>query len=761
MWSPDDADVTVDIRKEQIETHSMQWRWMPPNLYFYVNFGTILHKDEDAPKTAPKVKIRPQLRDVEWEFFYNWMEARGFSGFEGDEEYTCNRDLKDYLDIKDDPEISEIKKEVMLDDIHKTAYKKDGSFKTYVPARKYLRKLFEKPMGDPVWENEARNLFMLGSRGFGKSYMVGVGIIAHTMLFDGMLRWDTELLKNPPEAEMVVGAALSDKSSDLISKAKRAIDHLPGEYGKYEDFRPAPFSKILKGSLQPNNGKNPWRHEYEKKVPGQGWKTFGTKTNMKHVIYSVENPEAAVGTRPLVMVIEEVGLLANVLDVHAGNETCLVDAETGLRFGSSIYLGTGGNMDKIRESEDIFRNPASYGFLEFDDEWEGRGKIGWFVPAQYAVNKFKDENGNTDYEAATRYLEDIRKEKRKGSSSSAIDKELMYRPMVPSEMFLTKRGNIFPIEELRKRLDEIKANSAYQTVGTPVNLFFDHNEKCGVNYKVVHDGNPLHDYPLKDSQSDREGCVVIYEFPYLIDGVCPPDMYIIGHDPYAKDDPEGESLGAVYVLKNAKYAQNGGHNEIVAEFVGRPYEGRHIINEIIEKLAMFYGGGPGMIYFENARGNVKEYFEKRKKLYLLAQQPRTILTKQPGYKKSSSITYGYPMDNKYVKIEAVRYARDWLVMERQEGGKTIRNLDKIWCKGLLEELIAFSMDEGNYDRAMAFFGCIVGLEETTNRYLEPEEDNGDVFDFVIHNPRVFKNQPVIIQENERSIQQLSETKDIL
>ena len=50
------------------DIENKNWRWMPPNLYFYVNFGTILHQEK---KGDPRIKIKPYLRDVEWEIFYN------------------------------------------------------------------------------------------------------------------------------------------------------------------------------------------------------------------------------------------------------------------------------------------------------------------------------------------------------------------------------------------------------------------------------------------------------------------------------------------------------------------------------------------------------------------------------------------------------------------------------------------------------------------------------------------------------------------
>lgn len=103
---------------------------MPGKLYFYVNFGTIKRNVNNA-----KVKSfgRPLLRDLEWEFFLNWEEARGFSGFELDEFESCSRTLKDFLDEEYD-----------VTDFIKNSYPNiitpKGTFKKYIPARDYLRK---------------------------------------------------------------------------------------------------------------------------------------------------------------------------------------------------------------------------------------------------------------------------------------------------------------------------------------------------------------------------------------------------------------------------------------------------------------------------------------------------------------------------------------------------------------------------------------------------------------------------------------------
>ena len=70
--------------------------WMPGNLYFYLNFWHIMLNP--TPNSRKKLG-RPFLRDIEWRIAYAWCEATGFSGFEGDSSFHCNRK---YGPIEDD-----------------------------------------------------------------------------------------------------------------------------------------------------------------------------------------------------------------------------------------------------------------------------------------------------------------------------------------------------------------------------------------------------------------------------------------------------------------------------------------------------------------------------------------------------------------------------------------------------------------------------------------------------------------------------------
>ena len=468
------------------------WRYMPPQLYFYANFGTILHKPVGAPRTAPRQKVRPNLDDIDWEFFYAWLIARGFSGFDGDEEFTCCRDVNVY------------EQDGLDYDIPSSAYTKDGKIKSYIDAKEYLLKTHYKMLGKPLYDNTALNLMVLGTRGGGKSYWMSQGCALHEVLFDGLKYYDPTN-KTVSTAEICVGSAIAAKSSEMLQKTQMGMDNLPGVWKKgTSEEVPAPFYRKMSGTLSPNNVKNPWKFEYEKKINGE-WKKVGSGSNIKHVVYTIENPEAAAGGRYSVSIVEEVGLTNNLLVIHGSNDATM---RIEHKFGSGLYGGTGGNIEKIIESEIIFRDPDGYDMVSFDDTWENSGKIGLFIPAHRGDRKYKDENGNTKEVEALREYEARREKKRKAKSSSALELEQMNYPLKPSEIFLNKAVNKFSVKDARAVLSELVSGN------TPDNSYKGHFTltDTGVSWVTTTD-TPIRDFPITNSNTNLEGCVEIFAMP--------------------------------------------------------------------------------------------------------------------------------------------------------------------------------------------------------------------------------------------------------
>ena len=683
------------------------YRYMTGPCYFYINFCKILDVNEE---TKSRRSIKPMLRDLEWEMSYLLLEARGFSGWREDEEYTSDLRVKEIE--KDSLKLKKYKR------LPKDCYKENGELKKFIEPRENIRKLHDTPKGPPLYYNQASNAMIFGARGGGKSYFIGIGNVLHEIIFDGAKYYTEEIIKKPHEVHCNIGSWESNKSSELCEKIELcmntfATDEDLGVWGdeSSDDYTPMPFYKSMSGSLAPNTK---WVHSYEKKVNGK-WLKFGSKSKVVHTNYK-DNPTAAAGGRYSIMVVEESGLHPSLTLTHNSNIGCT--QRDALKFGTLVYIGTSGDIEKVRESRKMFMDPEAYDIVAYDDDYENSGKIGFFVPAYYTAVEFKDDNGNTDVEAALAYYKERRAKALASKDAANYEGELMNYPIKPSEMFLTKKGNILPIGELEAQRANVimdRNRKLYYTVGE---LIFDSKAPRGIRFKADLDCKlkPIMEYPTPKNQ-DVEGALIVYEPPIeeLVNGkVVVPNIYILGVDPVDADTQGvGLSLTSIHVLKAPRDIQRWGGNELVASFIGRPYMGRDYSNEIMEKLAMWYGGHDRMISFERG-GNVKEYFQKKSKLNLLMTQPKTILSYKSG-ETSKVLLYGTPLKSFEQKYEAIAYLRDWLLEEyaTKDDGTIVRNLNLIRDTRLLEEMIAFDF-EGNFDSTLAFAECIIGLKEKYN-----------------------------------------------
>lgn len=540
---------------------------------------------------------------------------------------------------------------------------------------------------------------------------IAAWLTMHEWLFDGLTEY-IPASQVKTSADIIMGASDAKYSGETLGKAKIYLDMLPGTYETYDTKYPSPLSKKYKGSWGPSKD---IIAEYKKKVKGN-WEDVGTKSIIRHRTFK-DNPYAGQGSRNSLIIAEEIGAWGNFLECFSA----MVDNQQdgSFKFGSMFMWGTGGMMEEgVAAAMDIFYDPDKYNCITFEDIWEQKGQICFFMPAYLSLNDTKDRAGKTDLAKALAAIHDKREKLRSDKGSKErLQKEMQYRPIKPSEMFLTKTGNFFPIVELKNRLTLLEATVKPEVWAKKVRLVFDNKSSFGVSYEIDTQGEltPIDRHPWRGSS--KEGCVVLYELPvYDRNGVVPEGLYIIGHDPVATDSVTGESYACTWVMKTKKYWQHFGHDELVAVHVSRPYEGRSTINENLLKLSMLYGNAK--VYFENAVGNVKEYFEKMKRLDLLARQPTTVFNKKASFDgRGAAVIYGYPMSNRKIKLDAVQYVRDWLLEERgtDEQGNIVRNLDRIWDKALLQELIAYDLD-GNFDRVSALMGCVIGLNETHNQY---------------------------------------------
>lgn len=636
-------------RKYCIEGITVGGKYMPGNLYFYINFGTILLNKGENSKT--KVPAKPFLRDIEWEIFTSWAIARGLSGFIG------------YGNLGETRE----------DALHAL---RNGS----ITGNK-----------TPMYENEAKDLLIMGPREFGKSYSASQGIILPEWLFNGAKTYEPGKVET---TNIIVGAGDLRYGLDLISKAKLGYDFLSKQGIMFNGrYYPHPFYQTYDGSFSKEI-----TAQYKKKVGGK-WLEYGSKSKIKVVSYK-DNPYAGQGSRNSVMVKEEIGMFRGLIKAQ---EADLETMRQGtMKFGSCLYIGTGGSMEGgTLDSYRMFFDPTTYDLLEFNDTWEGKGKIAMFVSATKRPNQFKDENGNTKEEEATEYfLKERERLRNSKNGTQALSAHIQYNPLVPSEVFLRSSGNIFPTTEIKEHLAELETNSLYKDAEMICELIF--NSEGKVEPRLDNQLEPIREFPMSGkSNQDTSGAITIWHHPELDgNGEVPYGRYYLSLDPYRQEDAgRGASLGSIFVYDSIA-------DTLCAEYTGRPVT-LDKFYERCRKLALYYNG---MILYENEVTGTKQHFEHKNSLHLLMFQPEYIKDIIPGSKVER--TYGIHMVDK-LKDHGLLLLRDWL-QDEYEPGKM--NLRKIRSIPLLQELVLFDFDT-NVDRISSMIVMMYAIKENHKQFI--------------------------------------------
>jgi len=444
-----------------------------------------------------------------------------------------------------------------------------------------------------------------------------------------------------------------------------------------------------------------------------------------------DNADAARGKDAEDVFFEESGAFGTpglLKSSYAATQDCVMAG--AIKTGMITIFGTSGDMEGgTADYSDMFSRPEAFGLLPFQNIWDEDSidqKCGFFHPINWNMEGYYDEQGNSDTEGAKQLEIETRKALiHSGATSTEIQKRMQEKPLGPSEAFSAISVNNFPVVELKRQLELVKANELYKIKGTPVKMYFSGND---VKAEPILDGKVEPIYSYYNLPTDKRGCPVIYEYPVAN---APRGLYKIGYDPVRQDD--GTSLASIIIYKGT-HIGSAYRDTIVAEYIGR-LESTDDIDRVAEMFATLYNA---QIMHENEVTGVKNYFRRMKKLHLLAAQPDAVISKNIKKSKVARV-YGCHM-NLQLKDAGERYVKDWLltVIDYDENGHAVRAIDRIYSRRLLEELISYSR-KGNFDMVSSLFMCMFQVqEEPLQKEYSDKDENSNAKKLIAMMDKMYK-----------------------
>lgn len=690
------------------------WRWCPGNLYFFANYGKIVQQGEGNTRSI----LTPDLRDTEWVLFYDLTVCDGFSGFSKDGKYSCFDPLrKKELGL---PLSYWEKEQLETKAEHYMLLKKDGTYKQYKDPRFLLYATYKDPVGDPLYFNTAQNYLVLSTRRGGKTGGMSNGIVTYDFTFNGARTLDDYIYENTTTT-VVVGSADSSKTKEFFEFFTETYEYLRTGVGAYDDgvdIVNGVFWKPTTGGIAKENE----RISNRVKLEGNAGYA-GPGSRVVHVSYQKDASKGAgYGARRIV--VEEVGLSNMFEDIHRENDAT---QKADSKYGYTVYIGTGGDMQKIEGIKKAFWNPKAYTILPCPDIFNNTGKdIARFIPSYYVKNQYRNENGMQDIQKAFHDEMMERDQKREDGGDAYIGHMISF-PFMPQEMFLQIDGNRFPADRLEARSLYLLNNPIKYSTGK---LYYTDKMNTKVRWEEDLSGDCTPFFSVKEYEEARnkEGAVVIYEHPVSyrpIPAIYEDAMYILHVDPVLNDT--GSSQMHAWVEKRYDFVDpDAVKNGMVAEWFGR-FDKTEENYEQVFKMAYLYDA---KIFPEMNVGQIVSHARMTKRLSILQPSIGDI----PGVPIQTKKNYEYGLYIAPQSIEHYEKVLDDRLREVVSYKETLKKdkfereeiwyVDTIPSKLVIEQLIFYSRS-GNFDAVSSqMLGAAFnkGTAKISEQYRDSEQD---------------------------------------
>ena len=405
------------------------------------------------------------------------------------------------------------------------------------------------------------------------------------------------------------------------------------------------------------------------------------------------------GKRSSWLGFEEFAAFAKFLETW---QTCMPNVQEGdISFGQMSGIGTGGSSgNDFMGALEMLNYPDGYRVYSLPNYWDkgaqGKKKTVFFYPGYVNSKGYYNEDGVSDVVGALISEIEYRINLKYNSSDPLqLTRRKAETAFTIQDAIMKRDGSLYPTDKLNDVINEINLNPKYTDDMWIGRLSL---SKSGeVEYKPDNDLKYITEFPHKDNKI--EGAICIRQMPIKnSSGAIPWGRYISGCDTADDDGSETTSLFSMFIMDLWT-------DEIVFEYTGRPM----FMDDAYENARLACIMYNCEMNYENNKKGLFKYFSQHNSLYLLSDTLEFLKDKEMvksgmyGNKAKGTGNYGA------IAPYARRCIRDYLLKSlpnitiKEVDGNTVEeivevfNYQKIWSKGLLQELAMYSVD-GNFDR---------------------------------------------------------------
>lgn len=285
-----------------------------------------------------------------------------------------------------------------------------------------------------------------------------------------------------------------------------------------------------------------WQQKAETKTADGRKVEIGTQATITGITLD-KDPVSGVGGACDEAFYEEGGI-APEADVTYGYMKAAM-AEGAITTGVFTIAGSVGALDQCKPLQKFVFKPDDHNFYAVDtdliDENGTKGRTALFIPEQWGMPPFIDENGNSKVEEALMYLNDKFAKLKESASPEDYQLQVSQTPRNLKEAFAMRTVSLFPGQHTAMQIRRIEEKEYALE-------FVDLQRSIKNKIETVKcDRRPIDEFPIDPKMEDKRGVFVMHEPP---EENAPPGTYVVIVDPVeiGKTDTS-PSLAAALVYK--------------------------------------------------------------------------------------------------------------------------------------------------------------------------------------------------------------------